>query len=72
VLNGNDFYQGRVAYSVFLMTFQIVDPEFTPFIPWIVMTSDATDAPTRLFFEENGFFGLDESQVNFLLFSFSE
>ncbi|CAM6009300.1 unnamed protein product [Sphagnum balticum] len=35
-------------------------------IPWIVMTSDATDLPTRTFFEEKHFFGLDKSQVWFM------
>lgn len=40
-----------------------VDPEADPQIPWIVMTSDATDAPTRTFFEEKDYFGLDPSQV---------
>jgi UDP-N-acetylglucosamine pyrophosphorylase len=54
------------------MILQIVDPEFTPFIPWIVMTSDATDELTRQFFEENSFFGLDESQVDSLPISFLE
>lgn len=40
-----------------------VDPEAAPQIPWIVLTSDATDAPTRAFFEERDYFGLDVSQV---------
>ncbi|KAG0579776.1 hypothetical protein M758_4G124000 [Ceratodon purpureus] len=35
-------------------------------IPWLVMTSDATDSATRAFFEEKAFFGLDKSQVWFL------
>ncbi len=34
-------------------------------IPWYVMTSVINDAPTRAFFEENAFFGLDASQVKF-------
>ena len=33
------------------------------------MTSDVTDAPTRAFFDEKEYFGLDESQVKpFLAF----
>ncbi|CAM6105139.1 unnamed protein product [Calypogeia fissa] len=44
----------------------VVDPEFNPFIPWIIMTSDATDIPTRQYFQEKDFFGLDESQVWFV------
>lgn len=32
-------------------------------IPWIVMTSDATDSATRAFFEEKAFFGLEKSQA---------
>lgn len=43
-----------------------VDPEATPQIPWIVLTSDATDAPTQAFFEEKDYFGLDGSQVKWL------
>ncbi|XP_024373294.1 UDP-N-acetylglucosamine pyrophosphorylase isoform X2 [Physcomitrium patens] len=35
-------------------------------IPWLVMTSDATDLATRTFFEEKNFFGLEKSQVWFL------
>ncbi|KAL2651794.1 hypothetical protein R1flu_019922 [Riccia fluitans] len=37
-----------------------------PRIPWIVMTSDATDMSTRAYFEDNKFWGLDKSQVWFL------
>ncbi|KAL3700076.1 hypothetical protein R1sor_018098 [Riccia sorocarpa] len=37
-----------------------------PCIPWIVMTSDATDASTRAYFEDNEFWGLDRSQVWFV------
>lgn len=33
-------------------------------IPWIVMTSDATDAATRAFFHEKSFFGLEKSQAS--------
>lgn len=43
-----------------------VDPEATPQIPWIVLTSDSTDAPTQAFFEEKDYFGLDVSQVWFV------
>lgn len=32
-------------------------------IPWLVMTSRATDEPTRRYFERQGFFGLDPDQV---------
>lgn len=34
-------------------------------MPWYVMTSAATDAPTRAFFTENDFFGLDRDDVFF-------
>ena len=34
-------------------------------LPWYVMTSAATDAPTRAFFTEHEFFGLPESDVVF-------
>jgi hypothetical protein len=42
---------------------QVMGTEVKLQIPWIVMTSDATDLPTRTFFEEKHFFGLDKSQV---------
>jgi UDP-N-acetylglucosamine/UDP-N-acetylgalactosamine diphosphorylase len=32
-------------------------------VPWYVMTSETTDAPTREFFEESGYFGLDPKDV---------
>ncbi len=34
-------------------------------IPWYIMTSVINDAPTRAFFMEHNFFGLDASQVMF-------
>lgn len=34
-------------------------------LPWVVMTSDATDGATRAFFEEMFFFGLGEDTVRF-------
>lgn len=35
-------------------------------IPWYVMTSDANDAATRAYFEENGHLGIDRGDVFFL------
>lgn len=35
-------------------------------IPWLVMTSDATDAATRAYFAAESFFGLPEADVFFL------
>ncbi len=34
-------------------------------LPFLVMTSDATDSETRAFFRQHGFFGLPEEQVHF-------
>jgi UDP-N-acetylglucosamine/UDP-N-acetylgalactosamine diphosphorylase len=34
-------------------------------VPFLVMTSPATDAPTRAFFEANRYFGLEPAQVRF-------
>ena len=34
-------------------------------LPWYIMVSEANAAPTRLFFEENAWFGLDEANVCF-------
>lgn len=36
-------------------------------IPWFIMTSRENDAPTRAFFESNGFFGLNASAVHFFV-----
>ncbi|MCZ6688425.1 MAG: UDPGP type 1 family protein [Planctomycetota bacterium] len=36
-------------------------------IPWLLLTSDATDRETREFFEREGNFGLGPAQVRFLL-----
>ena len=34
-------------------------------LPWYIMTSFATDAPTKDFFDNNNFFGLEREQVIF-------
>lgn len=36
-------------------------------IPWFIMTSRENDAPTRGYFHENRFFGLDEKDVHFFV-----
>ena len=36
-------------------------------VPWYVMTSDVNDAPTRAFFEQHGYFGLDKADVFFFV-----
>lgn len=34
-------------------------------LPWFIMTSEHTMEPTRKYFKENGYFGLDENQIIF-------
>lgn len=34
-------------------------------VPWYIMTSPLNDAPTRAFFEQHGYFGLDRADVSF-------
>ena len=34
-------------------------------LPFLIMTSDATDSDTRAFFRQHAFFGLPEDQVHF-------
>ena len=34
-------------------------------VPWAIMVSDATDNPTRVYFEQNRFFGLERENVIF-------
>lgn len=36
-----------------------------PPIPWLIMTSEATDASTEAFFNQHNFFGLERSSVRF-------
>ena len=36
-------------------------------VPFLVMTSQATDAPTREFFAQNGYFGLPKEEVHFFV-----
>ncbi len=36
-------------------------------VPWYVMTSPANDVPTRAFFRQKGYFGLNERDVFFLM-----
>jgi UDP-N-acetylglucosamine/UDP-N-acetylgalactosamine diphosphorylase len=39
--------------------------EATRQIPWLIMTSDTTDAETKSFFQKKGFFGLGKEDVDF-------
>jgi UDP-N-acetylglucosamine/UDP-N-acetylgalactosamine diphosphorylase len=53
---------------VFWVTLKVTGTETKRRIPWVVMTSDATDSATRAFFEEKAFFGLEKSQASSVWF----
>ncbi|NOX59653.1 MAG: UDPGP type 1 family protein, partial [Planctomycetes bacterium] len=57
--------QNKTLFQLFAEGIRNINREFGCQMPWYIMTSAATDAPTRSFFEENGFFGLDQQDVFF-------
>jgi len=42
-----------------------VQAKYEAVVPWYIMTSPINDAPTRAFFEEHDYFGLDAGDVEF-------
>ncbi|MCA9250792.1 MAG: UTP--glucose-1-phosphate uridylyltransferase, partial [Phycisphaerales bacterium] len=57
--------KNKTLFQLFAENIQNVDRTFGCKMPWYVMTSSATDAPTRTFFDEHGYFGLDRDDVYF-------
>lgn len=56
---------GRSLFQIHAEKILAVSRRVGRAIPWLVMTSKANDAPTRRFFHDNGFFGLDQGSVDF-------
>jgi UDP-N-acetylglucosamine/UDP-N-acetylgalactosamine diphosphorylase len=54
---------GRTLFQIFADRLLAIGARYRVTIPFYVMTSDATDAETRQYFESNGNLGLDPSQV---------
>lgn len=55
----------KPLFQVFAEQIRAFSRESGRRIPWYIMTSDATDRPTRTFFERNGYFGCDPADVFF-------
>lgn len=57
--------KNKTLFQLFAENIQNVNRTYGCKMPWYVMTSSATDAPTRTFFEEHNYFGLDRDDVYF-------
>ncbi|MEM7624345.1 MAG: UDPGP type 1 family protein [Planctomycetota bacterium] len=55
--------RGLTLFTCFAEYLKKVEQKFGRAVPWYVMTSPINDAPTRAFFEEHGYFGLDSADV---------
>lgn len=55
----------RTLFQIFAEQIQARKKRHGGSIPWLIMTSSATDSETRKFFESNDFFGLDPATVRF-------
>lgn len=55
----------RTLYQLHAEKIMALRKRYNAALPWVVMTSDATDSATRAFFEEMFFFGLGEDTVRF-------
>ena len=55
----------KSLFQVFAEKILSASKKYGVSIPWLVMTSHINDAPTRAFFEENNFFGLNKNDVIF-------
>lgn len=54
---------GRTLFQFFADTLLAYGKKYGTTIPWYVMTSEATDAETREYFESQNYFGLDPKSV---------
>jgi UDP-N-acetylglucosamine/UDP-N-acetylgalactosamine diphosphorylase len=57
--------KNKTLFQLFAENIQNVNRTYGCKMPWYVMTSSATDAPTRAFFDANASFGLDPADVFF-------
>jgi len=55
----------KPLFQVFAEQLRAYSRDFGRTVPWYIMTSDANDAPTRAFFKQHSYFGLDPSDVFF-------
>ncbi|TWU58839.1 putative uridylyltransferase [Rubripirellula tenax] len=53
----------RTLFQIFADRLRAIGDRYGTEVPWYVMTSDATDAETRQYFEDNNYLGLHPDQV---------
>jgi UDP-N-acetylglucosamine/UDP-N-acetylgalactosamine diphosphorylase len=58
-------HSGKSLFQVFAEQLRKAQEKYKAVIPWYIMTSPMNDAPTRGFFKENNYFGLDSRNVMF-------
>jgi UDP-N-acetylglucosamine/UDP-N-acetylgalactosamine diphosphorylase len=58
-------HSGKSLFQTFAEQLRKAQEKYTATIPWYIMTSPMNDAPTRAFFKENNYFGLDSRNVMF-------
>jgi UDP-N-acetylglucosamine/UDP-N-acetylgalactosamine diphosphorylase len=59
--------RNRPLFAIFADKLLRASEKYGVTIPWYVMTSPATDAPTREWFAENGYLGYEKDAVFFLM-----
>ncbi|MCX7703790.1 MAG: UTP--glucose-1-phosphate uridylyltransferase, partial [Planctomycetota bacterium] len=57
---------GKTLIQLFAEKIAAIRKRYSTLLPWLIMTSDATDKRIREFFEENQNFGLAKGTVHFL------
>ncbi|MEM6855049.1 MAG: UDPGP type 1 family protein [Planctomycetota bacterium] len=55
--------RGTTLFACFAEYLHKVEAKYGRAVPWYVMTSPINDAPTRAFFAENDYFGLDSGNI---------
>ena len=58
-------FNGESLFEIFVGKIQALQKKYGRFVPLYVMTSDATDEQTRVFFREQNYFGLPTQDVVF-------
>ena len=58
-------HSGKSLFQTFAEQLHKAQAKYKATIPWYIMTSPMNDAPTRTFFKENTYFGLDSRNVMF-------
>ncbi|HVN71903.1 MAG TPA: UTP--glucose-1-phosphate uridylyltransferase [Desulfomonilia bacterium] len=59
--------KGKSLFYLFAEKILALKRKFRCSIPWFIMTSRENDGPTRDYFRDNGYFGLDKGEVHFFI-----